>query len=148
MNGYRPAGRFWGNEPTLLKRNRPAPKTKKGITLFDIVRCDAARCCLGGPCARATDSRLLSPGLPGATDILRVAFLYSGDGLGDAVGRGELNHVADAGQHDELGARHRGGQGLGMNVGRNDLVEVAGDDHGRDGDGSVSLRLRRHETLE
>ena len=43
--------------------------------------------------------------------------------------------------------RHRGGQGLGMNVGRNDVIEVAGD-HRRDGDGPVARRLRRHEALE
>ena len=106
-----------GKRTQVAETQQAGAEDEKGITLFDIVRCDAARCCLGGPCARATDSRLLSPGLPGATDILCVAFLYSGDGPGDAVGRGELNHVADAGQHDELGARHRGGQGLGMNVG-------------------------------
>jgi len=62
------------------------------------------------------------------TDARRHQLLDRRD---DRVGRGVMRHVADAGEKDQLRARHRGGQRAGIDFRRHHGVAVAGDDDDR-----------------
>src|SRR5262249_54704106 len=90
----------------------------------------------------------LAPGAPGAADIACFQFVDRGDRLDDARGRGELNHMADAGQNDELRTGNGRRDRLGMNLGRHDLVLVTRQDHRRGLDCRIPRGLARHELLE
>ncbi len=99
-------------------------------------------------------------GTPGATNMVRIAFVGSDAGRRlrfqprrlreavdfrhDQIGCRVLHRVSDARHHDELRMRQFPRERLRMDLRRHVCVLVAGDDDRRHGDLAVTLVLRRH----